>query len=276
MPFSDTFDSYVAGTGLAGQGTWQLWGVGSIDGQVSNAQSSSPSNSFKMIPQTDIVQIGNVTAGTWELKCMTFSPSTNVGATANEGGFIIGLNTWNVVTPGGATADYSMQIQWDKGNVAGPVVRDYNQTAVGCPVSATAPMLQDQWVQFRAVINLTTNTYSAYYGATQIVTDKSWTKGVLGCTSALNPPVQIQAFDFYSGTLAANTNDAFYIDSVTFAQVVTCYADCDGVGGLTGNDFQCFLDKFVSNNAYADCDGVGGLTGNDFQCFLDKFVAGCS
>ena len=27
---------------------------------------------------------------------------------------------------------------------------------------------------------------------------------------------------------------------------------------------------------YADCDGVGGLTGNDFQCFLDKYVAGCS
>jgi len=55
-----------------------------------------------------------------------------------------------------------------------------------------------------------------------------------------------------------------------------CYADCDGIGGLTGNDFQCFLDAFVSNSTYANCDGVGGLTGNDFQCFLDKFVAGCS
>ena len=57
---------------------------------------------------------------------------------------------------------------------------------------------------------------------------------------------------------------------------VSCYADCDGVGGLTGNDFQCFLNKFVANDTYADCDGVGGLTGNDFQCFLDKYVAGCS
>jgi hypothetical protein len=56
----------------------------------------------------------------------------------------------------------------------------------------------------------------------------------------------------------------------------TCYADCDHVGGLTGNDFQCFLDAFVANSSYADCDGVGGLTGNDFQCFLDKYVAGCS
>ena len=55
-----------------------------------------------------------------------------------------------------------------------------------------------------------------------------------------------------------------------------CYADCDQIGGLTGNDFQCFLNAFVSSASYADCDGVGGLTGNDFQCFLDKFVAGCS
>jgi len=55
-----------------------------------------------------------------------------------------------------------------------------------------------------------------------------------------------------------------------------CYADCDGVGGLTGNDFQCFLNAYVAASSTANCDGVGGLTANDFQCFLDKFVAGCS
>jgi len=55
-----------------------------------------------------------------------------------------------------------------------------------------------------------------------------------------------------------------------------CYADCDGVGGLTGNDFQCFLNAYVAGSSYADCDGVGGLTANDFQCFLNNYVAGCS
>ena len=55
-----------------------------------------------------------------------------------------------------------------------------------------------------------------------------------------------------------------------------CYANCDGVGSLTGNDFQCFLNAYVAGQSYANCDGVGGLTGNDFQCFLDKYVAGCS
>jgi hypothetical protein len=55
-----------------------------------------------------------------------------------------------------------------------------------------------------------------------------------------------------------------------------CYANCDGVMPLTGNDFQCFLNAYVAQSAYADCDGVGGLTPNDFQCFLNKYVAGCS
>jgi len=61
-----------------------------------------------------------------------------------------------------------------------------------------------------------------------------------------------------------------------YRPVPVCYANCDGIGGLTGNDFQCFLNAYVAGSSYANCDGVGGLTGNDFQCFLDKFVAGCS
>jgi hypothetical protein len=56
----------------------------------------------------------------------------------------------------------------------------------------------------------------------------------------------------------------------------SCYADCDGIGGLTANDFQCFLNAYVAGQSSADCDGVGGLTANDFQCFLNAYVAGCS
>jgi YVTN family beta-propeller protein len=55
-----------------------------------------------------------------------------------------------------------------------------------------------------------------------------------------------------------------------------CYADCDGVGGLTANDFACFLNAYTNNASYADCDGVGGLTANDFVCFISVYAAGCS
>ena len=64
--------------------------------------------------------------------------------------------------------------------------------------------------------------------------------------------------------------------SVAMIGAPPCYAACDGVGGLTGNDFQCFLNAYVAGASYANCDGVGGLTGNDFQCFLDRYGAGCS
>lgn len=253
-PFSDNLDSYVNGSGIAGQGSWQLWAAGSVDGTVSNAQASSAPHSFRTAPQTDIVQVGSVTTGTWELKCMTYCPSANVASTANDGGFIIGLNNWNPAAPGSATADYSMQIQWFKGNATGPIVRDFNQNSAGCPVSATAPIIFDQWVQFRAVINLTTNTYDAYYGTTQLVAGKSWTKGVLGCSSATNPPVQVQSFDFYNGTAAtaANANDTFFFDDVSFmmmAPPAACVANCDAstvVPFLNVNDFICFNNLFAT------------------------------
>jgi len=55
-----------------------------------------------------------------------------------------------------------------------------------------------------------------------------------------------------------------------------CYADCDEVGGLTANDFTCFLNAYTNGDSYANCDGVGGLTANDFSCFLNSYAAGCT
>jgi hypothetical protein len=55
-----------------------------------------------------------------------------------------------------------------------------------------------------------------------------------------------------------------------------CYADCDGVGGLTANDFACYLSAYNNGASYADCDGVGGLTANDFACYLTAYNNGCS
>jgi hypothetical protein len=54
-----------------------------------------------------------------------------------------------------------------------------------------------------------------------------------------------------------------------------CYANCDGVGGLTANDFVCFVSAFNNGASYANCDGVGGLTANDFVCFLTQYNNGC-
>jgi hypothetical protein len=53
-----------------------------------------------------------------------------------------------------------------------------------------------------------------------------------------------------------------------------CYADCDGAGGLTANDFICFLGAYNNGASYANCDGVGGLTANDFICFVSVYNGG--
>jgi hypothetical protein len=57
--------------------------------------------------------------------------------------------------------------------------------------------------------------------------------------------------------------------------VAGCYANCDGTGGLTANDFICFLTAYNNGQSYADCDGVGGLTANDFICFVSGYNNGC-
>ncbi len=75
---------------------------------------------------------------------------------------------------------------------------------------------------------------------------------------------------------------ALYRSGMNGLQIVLrseCYANCDGTGGLTANDFQCFLNRFASQSPLANCDHSEGsptLTANDFQCFLNAFAAGCS
>jgi hypothetical protein len=264
LPFSDNFDSYVNGSGVVGQGGWQSWGAaGSLDATVSNAQSSSAPHSMKIVPQTDIIQSGNVTTGVWELKCMTYYPSTNVGPGANDGGFIIGCNRF-LAGGVGMTNDYwSSQIQWHPGT---NTVKNANITT-----GESTPIIPNQWVSFRQVINLTTDKYDVYYNGVQFITQRNWSTDV-----ATPGQVSVGCFDFYGGNLATTVPFEMYFDNITFSQVVSCYPDCDGVGGLTANDFACFLTAYTNGASYANCDATGGLTANDFICFLTAYNTGCT
>lgn len=264
IPFSDNFDSYVNGSGLAGQNSWTLWApTGSLDATVSNAQSSSAPHSMKIVPQTDIIQTGMVTTGIWELKCMTYYPSTNVGPGANDGGFIIGLNRFNAGGAGMTNDYWSSQIQWHPATMT---VKNANVSG------GSTPIVPNQWVAFRQVINLTTDKYDAYYNGVQFINQLPWS------TDASVPgQVSIACWDFYGGNLATTLPFEMYFDSITFAQApAACYANCDGVGGLTANDFVCFVNAYNSGASYANCDNTGGLTANDFVCFLNAYNAGCS
>jgi hypothetical protein len=262
LPFSDNFDSYVSGSGLAGQGGWEKWAAAAVDATVSSTQSSSPSNSLKMVPQTDIIQQGNITSGKWELNCMTFYPSTNVGPGAGDGGFIIGLNRFLAGGVGMTNDMWSSQVQWHPGTLS---VRNADL------LTESTPIVANSWVPFRMVIDLATDKYDAFYNGIQFITQRAWSTGVF-----TPGQVSIGCFDFYGGNLAATLPFEMYFDSITLTQVTSCYANCDGVGGLTANDFICFVTAFNSGASYANCDATGGLTANDFICFLTAYNNGCT
>lgn len=86
---------------------------------------------------------------------------------------------------------------------------------------------------------------------------------------SMSGPESVEAFEITGGFWFANLG-------------VGCFANCDGSTGspvLTGNDFQCFFNKFAQGDPAANCDGSSGtpaLTPNDFQCFLNSYAAGCS
>ncbi len=55
----------------------------------------------------------------------------------------------------------------------------------------------------------------------------------------------------------------------------TCYADCDGTGDLSIDDFNCFQTFFALGDPYVDCDGDSALSIDDFICFQTFFAIGC-
>ncbi len=54
-----------------------------------------------------------------------------------------------------------------------------------------------------------------------------------------------------------------------------CYADCDGDGALTIDDFICFQTQFALGDKQSDCDEDGFLSIDDFICYQTYFAIGC-
>ncbi len=83
-----------------------------------------------------------------------------------------------------------------------------------------------------------------------------------------------------SGINTANFNEGGegVVTGTIIEATPACYANCDGSTtspALTANDFMCFLNAFVNNNARADCDDTGSLTSNDFACFINRYAQAC-
>lgn len=185
--WADDFDSYAAGSGLHGQGGWVGWGGDpQWDANVVNTYSSSPSNSLEVVGGADMVQtFSGYTSGTYTLTSDLYVP-----ADSNSGDvYWIWLNQY------GATNNWSIQVKI--GTTDSVIHPDLPQ---GATSSVDAPMVRDQWVTLKAVVDLDANSYDCWYGATQMVTDGIWYGGAK----------DIAAIDLFSN----GASEPVYFDNV--------------------------------------------------------------
>jgi hypothetical protein len=258
--WSDNFDSYVAGTGIIGQGGWQGW-AGTIpppEGFVSNTFSASPTNSLMMTiagvgtSNTDAVQVFAQTGGKYKFSGKAYVPTNTVAGAPNTGvGYWILLNTY-------PTFDWSQQVSFN--GATNLVTGDAVQAPFPTTVATPQPLVKDQWIPFETSIDLVAGTYDFKYNGTLVVQGGNW---------GLN--LTLQALDCYSDSMVE-----MYYDDLVLESVVACYPDCNGDTLLTVGDFGCFQTKFVQGDPYADCNGDTLLTVGDFGCFQTKFVQGCA
>ena len=149
--WSDNFDSYTAGSGLAGQGGWFPWDNNmAYDAYVSTTQARSGANSVDITPTSDIVQEFNVMSGTPTITAWNYIPT---GSTGDQ--FFILLTVYM-----GADGDWALQLKF---------ACDDSQLIV-TEGSAVVPIVYDQWVEVKVEIDLGADTQTISYNGTAIET----------------------------------------------------------------------------------------------------------
>jgi hypothetical protein len=156
--WSENFDAYVTGSEVIGQGGWEGWGGSSTVGALtSSVQARSAANSIDIVGDTDLVhQYSGTPPGTWVYTAWQYLPTGVTGKT-----YFILLNTF----PASLFGHWSTQLCFDG---TANVVRD--DTSGMCDVGVTTPLVRDQWVEIRVVINLATDTQRVYYNGTLFYT----------------------------------------------------------------------------------------------------------
>jgi PKD repeat protein len=220
--WSENFDSYDAGSALHGQGGWYAWDNRSVaTGYVSNAQARSSPNSLEgkwfTTEASDMVhQYSGYDTGTWVYTAWVYVPSTMTGRQ-----FLILMNKY--VELNHVLQDWSLQVEF---SASGGYIRDYDNT------QASLPLVTDQWMEIRAVIDLEADVDTVYYGGTQFI-QKSWTAGV-------SPGGQknIACVDLWAGDISGTTS-CYWDDLSLLPPVPPLSCDADGpYSGFTGAQIQ--------------------------------------
>ena len=198
--FTDSFDTYVTGSNIAGQGGWETWDNNpGANSTVVSTQAFNAPNSLLVANTADIVhQFAGVTSGTWHARAMVYVPSTQEGET-----FFILMNTYAVGTHN--NPDWSAQVVFCNINCLGNGIPGTVFNLGGGEVGGggNIPLVLDAWVELRAQIDLTNNQYQLFYGG-QLFETQQWT---------LTNPLQLQAIDLFSNGSTVSFMDLVWVDT---------------------------------------------------------------
>lgn len=216
---TDDFEAYTTGTGIAAQagapwGTWSGATGGSEDPLVSNAQAYAGTNSINVIANNDLVlDLGGKTTGRYQI---AFYMYVNSGAV----GYINLLSNF-----AGASSEWATQTFF---NADGTGTVDADGESAG-----TFNYTQAQWLYVNYIVDIDDDFVTLYIDGTEVI---SWqyTKGSFGDGCA---PV-LDALNIFGWTSDTGTGSNFYVDDLSFTEMLTIDAPGNLVATVTGSDIQ--------------------------------------
>lgn len=203
--WSDNFNSYTLAQRLDGtpdDNGWKGWNnIHSAGGTVSNNVSYSSPKSDMITGQNDNVhQYYGYTSGKWVYTAWQYLPTNYNGNTY--------FNILSNYSDNGTNNKWVLEIGFD--NVTN-TVKPYSFG------SGSLPLIKGQWVELRAVINITTRTWWFYYGGQ-----------LLSTYTGSNNVKSIAAVDLY-----ANGATNVYYDDMSLRPTLTLKTQVIGSGTIT-------------------------------------------
>nr|NQU92919.1 PKD domain-containing protein [Bacteroidota bacterium] len=200
-PWTESFETYVSGSDIVGQGGWEFWGglPASVGAFVNADVAYDGSQSLKISGRAnqtgdDIVhRFSGCDAGIWLFTIQQFIPAAAIGGTS----YLVLLNRYDCA---GSDLNWSTQVSFDPDlNV---VTSDYDGEQL--------PLVKGEWARISVYIDLDTDQQHIYYNGQYLAT-KSWTEGISG-----SGDLNFAALDLWSNTLE---NVPVYYDDFSLEQV---------------------------------------------------------
>ncbi|MFT5734231.1 MAG: hypothetical protein ACJA2W_000446 [Planctomycetota bacterium] len=238
--FTESFDSYTAGSAIEGQGNWQNWDICATGNQafntVTSAQAASGANSLSMIgsnaaggacpgcSDTTHELNGPYTSGQWTMTFQTYIPSSFAGL-----GYFILLSEYGNC---GGPYDWSSQIHFDD---TGMVIAD--DLGANTPINGNQLITYDQWVELKVEIDLDLNTVVYSYNDVQM-SEGTWSTG--GNTT-------IAALDLFPGS---DDTTEYFVDDISLTP---------GIAGSSVGANYCTA-NVNSTGIAAEMSGIGSAS----------------